>query len=163
MVYRHAARERGMVVHPDVPAQKRCVGNDDVASQAAIVGDVRAGHEKVVAADDRHAFFFLGRSIDRDRFAKHVVIADDDLRVAAPIADVLRMAADHNAGKQMIVLAERDAAHQRHVVFQPRSAPDRAGAHDAERTDRDIVVDLGPRIDRGERGNVFCHRSVVSK
>ena len=159
MMHGHAAGERGMIVHAHVPAQKRCVGDDDVAAQPAIVGDVGAGHEKVVAADDRHALFFFGRAIDRDRFANHIVIADDHLRVAAAIAHVLRMAADHDAGKQMVVLAERHAAHQGHVVLQPRAAADPYVRTDhAERTDLDFVVDLSPWIDRCLIGNVLDHR-----
>ena len=120
-------------------------------AQPAIVGDVRAGHQKIVAADRRDAVFFFGGPVDRDRFADHVVIADDHLRVAAAVAHILRIAADHDAGKEMIVLAERHVAHQRHVVFQLRAAADaHLRADHAERPDLDVVVDFGRGINRGE-------------
>ena len=99
VMHGHGARERGMVVNVDVPAQQRAVGNHDVVAQAAIVGDVAAGHQEVVAAERRDAVFFFGGAIDRHAFADDVVVADDDLGVAAAVADILRLAADDDAGK----------------------------------------------------------------
>ena len=45
----------------------------------AIVRDVAAGHDERVAAERGDAVFFFGAAIDRDAFADHVVVADDDL------------------------------------------------------------------------------------
>ena len=77
-----------------VAAQQRAVGHDDVVAQLAIVGHVAAGHQEVLVADPRDAVFFFAAAIDRHAFADDVVVADDDLRVAAGVADVLRLAAD---------------------------------------------------------------------
>ena len=47
----------------------------------------------------------------------------------------------------MVVLAERDAAHQGDVVFQPRSATDADfRADNAKGTDLDIAIEFGARI-----------------
>ena len=73
----------------------------------------------------------------------------DDLRVAAAVADVLRLAADDHAGPNMVVLADRDVAHERDVVFQPSAAADaHVGADDAEGADLDVRVDFGARMNR---------------
>ena len=81
MMHADAAAERGMIVNMNVAAQQRAVGHDNVIAHFAIVGDVATGHQKVVAADARDAVFLFTGAIDRDAFAKDVVIADDDLRV----------------------------------------------------------------------------------
>ena len=74
----------------------------------------------------------------------HVRIADHDLRVAAAIADILRLSADDDAGIDVIVLADGNVTHDGHVVLQPRAATDtNVRADDAERTDFDIDVDFG--------------------
>ena len=121
VVHADAARDRGVIVNMDVAAQQRAVGHDDMVAQAAIVGHVRAGHEEVVAADRGDAVFLFGGAVDRDAFANAVRVADDDLRFAAAIADILRLAADDDAGIDVVVLADRDVTHDGHVVFQPRS------------------------------------------
>ena len=50
MVYADAAGKPGVVVHVDVSAQQRAVGNHDVVAQLAVVGHVAAAHEEVVVA-----------------------------------------------------------------------------------------------------------------
>ena len=113
------------------------------------VRDVAAGHQEVVASDGRHAFFLFGGPIDRDALANHVVVANDHLRVAAAVTDVLRLAADDHAGPQVVVLTKGHAAHQRDVVFQSRTAADASIRPDhAEGTDLDVDVDLGAGMDR---------------
>ena len=104
MMHGHAAGNRRVVVHVNVAAQQRGVGHDHAAADAAIVGDVAAGHDEAVAAERGDAVFLFAAAVDRHAFADDVVVADDHLRVAAAIADVLRIAAEHGAGKDAVVL-----------------------------------------------------------
>ena len=94
----------------NVAAQQRAIGDHDVAAQLAIVRHVAAGHQEIVAADRGDAVLFLGAAIDRHSFANHVMIADDHLRVAAAVTQVLGLAADHHARVQVIVLTQGDMA-----------------------------------------------------
>ena len=71
-----------------------------------------------------------------------------DLRVAAGVADVLRLAADHDVGIDHVVAADRDAAHDRDGIHHPRAGENpHMGPNRRERPDLDVVVDLGLRID----------------
>ena len=76
MVHAHHAGKPGVVVDVDVAAQERAVGNHDVVAQLAVVGDVAATHEEVVAAQAGHPFFLFAGAIDRHAFADDVVVAD---------------------------------------------------------------------------------------
>src|SRR5262249_35464561 len=97
-------------------------------------------------------------AIDRDTFADHVVVADDDLGVAAAVADILWVAAEHGAGKNAIVLTNRNAAHDRHAVDQVRASADVSlWTDDAKRPDTDFIVQLGPWIDDSGRFDVDRH------
>src|SRR4029079_9831801 len=69
-------------------------------------------------------------------------------------------AADDHAWEKVIVLAQRDAAHQRNVVLETRTATDaNVGPDYAEGADLDVGVDLGPRVNRYVFGDVACHNS----
>ncbi len=82
------------------------------------------------------------------------------LRVAAAVAEVLRLAADHHARVQVVVLAQRDVAHKRDVVFQPRAAADpNMGPDHAERPDLHVGVDFRAGMNRHVVGDVTSHDS----
>ena len=148
VVHRNAARKSGIVVHMHVPAEQRSVGHDDAVADTAVVSDMTARHDVAMAAERRNAVFLLGATIDRHTFADQVVIADHHLRIAAAIADVLRIAPDDSHRKNAVMLADRDTSHDGDVVQQASSAADAGlGADDAQRADLDVVVQLRSRID----------------
>ena len=72
----------------------------------------------------RDAIFFFAAAIDRDAFANDVAVADDDLRVAAGVADILRLAADDDVRIDDVIVADRHVAHDRDGIQQPRAALD---------------------------------------
>ena len=55
-----SAADARMGFDVNVPAKHRPVGDRDPVAELAVVGDVRAGHEEVVAADPGDAVFLLG-------------------------------------------------------------------------------------------------------
>src|SRR5439155_10648554 len=63
-----------------------------------------------------------------------------------------------------VVLADRDATHHRHAVDQvcPTADAD-LWAHDAERANPDLIVQLGPRIDDRAWFDVDGHYAVLRK
>ena len=136
VVHGHRAAQRGVVVDVHMPAQQRAVGHDDVVAQLAVVGDVAAGHQEILVAEPRDAVFFFAAAIDRHAFANDVAVADHDLGVAAGVADVLRLAADHDVRIDDVIVADRHVAHDRHGVQQPRAALDPRMRADRPRTGR---------------------------
>ena len=108
------------------------------------------------------AVLFFAAAVDRHAFANRIAVADNDLRVAAGIADILRLAADHDVGINQVVVADGDAAHDRHAIEQPRAAFDlHVRADDRKRADFDVVVDFRRRIDRRGCSNASCHRRIL--
>ena len=144
-----APGKRSVIVNVNVSGQERVVGDNDVVAQLAVVGHVAAGHEKIMVADSGKAVLFFRGPVDGNALADDVMIADDHFGVAASIADVLRFAADHSAGINVIVTADGHMAHQGDAVFQFGSAADaNVRPHNAVGADFHFVVDLGPGVDR---------------
>src|SRR5208337_217793 len=97
---------RRPVSHGYVPAQRGCVGHDDVAANLTIMCDVGIGHDQVVAADPGASPALYGAAIDGDKFTNGVMVADLQPRRFAGIADVLRRHA--NRGKREENVARAD-------------------------------------------------------
>ena len=70
-------------------------------------------------------------------------------RVGAPlVAGVLRLAADHRAGEKAVAFADRRMAGDRDVRLQLAAVAQRhVGPDVAERSDFDVLAELGPGID----------------
>ncbi len=78
----HMARERG------------AIGENGVAADIAIVGNVGICHEKIVAADPRHAATLRGAAAHRGEFSKTVCISHDQFCALATEFQILRIPAD---------------------------------------------------------------------
>src|SRR6478752_10173746 len=99
-----------------------------------------AGHEEIGIADGRRSVLFFAGPVDRHAFAENISVADYYSRIGAAVADILRLGADHHAGEKMVVLAQRDTAHQRDAVFELCTVADfDIGANHAEWTDVHVV------------------------
>ncbi len=158
----NASREDCVIVNVDVTAQERAVGDDRVVPYLAIVGDVAAGHQEVVVADSRNAFLFLRAAIDRHRLADDVAIADHNLRVGPSEGNILRFTADDGAWVDLIVLADLNVTHQSHAAVETRSPPyPDVGPDRTERSDMDLVGDLGSRINRHVVGKEGSHDRLL--
>ncbi len=157
-----ASREDSVIVDVDMTAQQSAVRHDRVVSYLAVVGGVTAGHQEVVVADSRNAFLFLRTAIDRDRLANDVVIANQNLRIGPAERNILRFTADNGAGIYLVVLADLNVAHQGHAAMETRSSPYFDVRPDrTERSDMDLVGDLGSRIDRHVVGKEGSHDRLL--
>ena len=85
------------MIDMDVPTEHRSVADDDPITDHAIVSDMNVPHEVAIAAYSGKAILFLGSAIDGDTFTYHISIANDDLRLATSIANVLRRSTEHRA------------------------------------------------------------------
>ncbi len=158
VVNRCGPRECDMVVDVDMAAHQHGVGRDDVIADSAIVGDVRAGHEESVAADDRDTFFLFTGAIDGHRFAKDVLVSNVDSRVTSLVTQILRGRADHDSRIEVIVFADRRMTDDGDIVIEASSAADLdVRPHDTERADVNVLGDLRARIDCGSWINMSRH------
>lgn len=160
MVDGNRAGQGGIVVDVDVPAHDRIVGNNDPVPDVAVMSDVNHCHQVALIADESDAVLFESAAADRDRFANYVVVSDDDFGIFAPVTEILRLAADHAARKDMIVFADSDPAPKCHVVFQLGTGSNRhIGTDHAEWANFDIGRDPGSRIDNTVGCNAAGHVS----
>ena len=129
------------VLDRDVAGELHGVGEDDVVADAAVVGDVRVGHEQAVA---RRCASSRPRSLARFSghvLADHRVLADLEVRRLAAVLEVLRRAAQHGAVVDVRSRAERGPARRSrtwlsstHAVAERR----RRGPMTAERPDAHV-------------------------
>ena len=128
VVHGHAPGERGMGMDADMPPQERAVGDDHAVADLAVVRDMTAGHEEVAAPHDGHAVFLLRGPVDRHPFADDVVVANLHARVAAAVADILRIGTDDGIGKDPVAGPDPHAPHHRDMILEDRAGADRRAA-----------------------------------
>ena len=144
-----------------MPAEQGSVRHDDAVADFAVMCDVDASHQEAVVSDQRDPVLFFRGSVDSHRFSNDVVIANDHLRIAAPVAEVLGFGPQDSARIDAVKLADFDAPRQRDVVFQAGSFADlHLGSHDAKGSDIDFVIDFRSRVNRRLIGYEWSHGSV---
>ena len=130
--YTSDAGDNGDVVNPldssaivhavfdgDMPRECGVVDEDGPVADNGVVSDVAVGHEVVVVGDAGGLFGLA--AVDRDPFAEHVAVADDDagsLLVGIEV-EILRWSADHRARPDAHILAKHDVAHHERGLGNP--------------------------------------------
>ena len=133
-----------------MPGNLDGVGQNTVAAEIDVVGDVHTDEESVVVADPRDRPAHLSARMGGDVLAEDVVVADNQFGPAAMVLDVLRRRAQHDAWEQLVVAPEARCAHHRHVVVQPTGIADDNVRPDVTMwTDFDISPQLGFVVDAG--------------
>ena len=144
----HGFREVCPVVDVDVTAEHRPAPDRDPIAQIAVVGDVRPGHQKIVAPESGNAVLLLGGAVDRHTLVDCVLIADLHARGPAPVRCVLWVTSDSDERADGVGLTEGDKPQQTDVATQDRPPADRhLRADDAAGTNHDVAVNLRERID----------------
>jgi len=82
--------------------QRRPIGHDDMASQDAIVGNVRTHHEKIMIADSRVRAATQCASMNVDVLAKLIVRTDGQKGLFTMEFQILGLNADHAKRKKAI-------------------------------------------------------------
>src|ERR1051325_1770242 len=94
MVYRTERTHRRPFFDDDVSTQSCRISQDDVVADHAVMGNMGVGHDERVIADTRQASALGSATIDGDKFADSVVIADLEVRGFVLVAQVLRGESD---------------------------------------------------------------------
>ena len=140
-------REYGPVAHRDMACQRRVICHDDVVTEDTIVRDVDTGHDPVVVADYGFTATRSGSPADRAELPDGVVFTDDEFRVCTVVLLVLRLLADRGELENSGVFSKRRTAVQDYVWSYPATRADcYPWPNDAERTDFDVISDIGRRV-----------------
>ena len=99
-------------------AQQNAVDQDRVVVDVAVVSHMRIGHQQVAVSDPGRSILLFGTAVDRDPFAKHVVVADQYPRVGVLKALVLWVTADHAVRQKPVVAADFSVARQYDMTVQ---------------------------------------------
>jgi hypothetical protein len=138
----------------DMAAEENVIGTDDIAADFAIVTDVRTGHEHIVVADSRRAFWFH-RAMNRDELAECISAADNDSSDVRRFGNVLRCATDDDMFTDVVVLAECRSVFDDRVRADLASLPNHDVRFDHGKwSDRDILSELSVRTDESQGMNV---------
>ncbi len=148
LVYQSAAADDGVVVDDDFAGELCGVGDDDVVAYAAVVGDVRVGHDQAVVAHDG-APFGGGATVDGDVFAQGGVVAYYGVGFFATEFEVLGYRADDCAGEDGAVASDACAFEDGDV-----------GAYACAFADLDVLVDGDEWVD-DDAGVYLCRRVYV--
>jgi hypothetical protein len=77
------------------------------------------GQERIITADGRHAIF-LSPAVNRHIFAENIAIANTQPGLAAPILEILGLAAEERVGINLVILAQSGMAFDGSVVLDDR-------------------------------------------
>ncbi len=134
-MHRTEGAHRSPVFDNHVSGKGGGIGENGVAADLTIVGDVRISHEQIAVADARDAAALHRAAIDGDVFVKDVGVADFEFGALAFVGEVLRIAANRAKGVEHIARADTGGP-----------AHDRVGVHDAAIAERNVVADHSERL-----------------
>src|SRR5918996_3883948 len=161
------AAEKRPVIHADVTAEQTIVGNDHIASNCAIVTEMRADHQKIVVADFGRASV-CASTMDRAVFANDILIANLDPRFSFwRERNVLRRRANNGAVPDEIVCADRRITFDHNMRLQNCLVANHCfRTNHGKRPDFDIGVDSRTRINKGGGMNLYrshCRWFLVAR
>ncbi len=154
LVHRRQAADDRKITHHDMPSQGGVVGEDNIVSDDAIMGNMRADHEKAFSPDLRQQTAAVRTRVHGDMFANAAPLTDDEFRFFAGIFKVLRREADRGEGIDLgprsntCLAADNNMAAQAHAVPQ-HDFP----AHHGVRADLYVIADFRAIFDDRSRVN----------
>jgi len=139
-----------------VPGQLDAVGQNAVVGHGYIMSHVRAHQKPIVIAYLSQRPAQLRARMNRNMFAENVVVADDQLRLAAEVFQILRRHPQHHPREKLVAPAQAGLARYGHVIMQVAAVADHHLAGDiAMRTDINTLAQFGALLNTGSRMNRF--------
>ena len=143
----------GAVFDRDMAGQRDAVREHHAVAQETVVGHMRVRHQQAVGADGRLAAAALGAGINGHVLPHFIAVADHQDRLFPAIFEILRDAANHRAGEDLVVGSHRRAAVDDAVGADRRPVADRHMLADHRvGPDRHPVLEFRLRMD--DRGRV---------
>jgi hypothetical protein len=138
----------------NMPTQEYAIRQDRVIEDMAVVSDVSVRHQEITVAQPSHAVFLVGTTVDRDPFAKKIVVTDFNACRTTLVTEVLWFAANDGAGEEAISLTDRRVAGDDDVAMQHTAiAQFDMGTDEAEGTYFHVTPQLCFGINMGEWRN----------
>ncbi len=132
MVHGTKRAHRGPFFDDYVATQSCGVGQNDVVSDHAVVGNVAVGHDERVTADARDSAALGGAAIQSRELAHDIVVTDFEARRLSFVTDVLRSHPDGSKRKEAVAGADfrrardGDVRDQLAICAQFNASPDGA-------------------------------------
>src|SRR3981081_4532149 len=149
----------GVVAHFYVTSECPVIGKNNFVAHGAIVANMTVG-QKISAITDARFAVARCAAIDRDKFAKGILIADLEISRLAFVFQILRLLADRAISVKFIARARAHRPAKRDVMLQPAMFAERhirsdhaIGSNFASRSD------LRAMIDNRSGMNSFSHLS----
>ena len=159
------AAEKGALPHFHVSRQNRVIGQDGAGANAAIMPQVRHGHQHHVVAHLRDATR-LGAAMHGDVFADHAAAADHGITFRAGEVQILRFVADHGTGVNMRAFADFRPPGKVHMRSETAIVPDlHMVVNDGEGTNFDIHAEAGADGNDGrgvDHGGITLHVAYLA-
>ena len=150
--------ENHPVVDLDMSGKRREIGEHAVATDDAVMRNMRGRHEEIVITHRRDALVFRRATIDRHIFAKDVAVTDAHARRLTSVFFVLRRIAYPGKLKQTVVGTERSPTGNDNMRSNDASRANLdIGADDGERPHLDIVGNFRPGCDHRARVDTRAH------
>ncbi len=130
-----------------MPRQSHTVGNHDMVSQLAVMGNVRIGHQKIMTTDAGR-LAFVGCPINRHTFANLIMVADQGFTGSPGVFQVLGFKTNRCPRKNAIVLAQGCMAFNHDIRCNERLSP-----NDNMRSDHG----MGPHLHRRMQFSLGMH------
>src|SRR5690606_5381826 len=163
----------GELVHCHEPGQDRprldghvsrelaAVGDDGTITHLAVVCHVHVAHQEAIGAhrgDSRCG----GAAVDGRVLTDDGALTDLDPGLLAGILEVLRRSSEDGASADLSLGRHTNISFESDARRDPGTAADvHRWANDRERTDLDVVVDLGGRINQDGGVDSAAHRSTT--
>ena len=158
LMNRHQSRHDRPVLDGDVPGHLDRVGDDDIVSDVAVVGEVHVRHEETALPHGRLPGR-RGSPVDGAVLPDHRRVAHFDPGVLAAVLQVLRVVAEHAAVPDPHAGADLDVALEHRVRGDLAALADRhPRSDDRVWPDRDVAPDVRGGIDQG---GPVDHRSTT--
>src|SRR4051812_12516865 len=153
--------ENGPIMDGDVPGALGCVGDHDIISDMAVVGQVDVGHDEAAGAD-RGLIRRGGPAIDGRVLADDGPLPDLDPGLLAIILEILGVATQDRA------ITNDDILGQAYVAAEGGARADAAAIahgdlwpHHGKGADRYAGTELGRAVDQSGRMYRRAHRSTT--
>ena len=132
------------IANRDVPGKGDAVRENAVVAKMNVVGNVAISKQRVIVANDRLKASAFSATVDRNKLANAVAVADSCVGSLAVVFQILRSNTDRGIGEEDIVFANHGGAFDVDVRHQSGARTNlHIRANDTERPDVSAGINAG--------------------
>ncbi len=115
---RRQTADHDVILHQHVPGKRPAIAEDNLTSHLTVVRHVRVREKVAVRPDPRYATV-IGRRVDGNMLAEHIIGTDLKVTLAALVLQILRLQADARERVKLAPRPDRGQTVEDHVRMQP--------------------------------------------